>query len=174
MENRVDEEIRQYKLFKIQEAEVKLKKYKKKYEAIKEHVVIKFSKNLTSNILKIVIILLSVFFFSFSVLCFFPNAFISIIEINAKSFTSLEKSEFIEVANIFKYVFIVISLFLYLISYLLKVNNRKRNSIYSLAILLEEVMDFVENTRDDDKRKYEQFVELIAERNRPSNFQRNK
>lgn len=174
MENRVDEEIRQYKLFKIQEAEVKLKRYKKKYEDIKEHVVIKFSKNLTSNILKIVIILLSVFFFSLSVLCFFPNAFMGLSEIIVDSITSFEKYKFMKYANIFKYVFIVISLFLYFISYLLKVNNRKRNSIYSLAILLEEVMDFVENTRDDDKRKYEQFVELIAERNRPSNFQRNK
>ncbi len=50
------------------------------------------------------------------------------------------------------------------IGYLLKVNNKKRNSIYSLSELLEEVMDYMEKSSSEEKRKYEYFVDSLAEK----------
>lgn len=49
MEEKINEELRQYKLFKIQETESKLRRFKTVYENIKEHFVIKFSKNVSSK-----------------------------------------------------------------------------------------------------------------------------
>lgn len=157
MEN-IDEELRQYKLFKIQETVSKLKRFEKKYIEIKERLVIKVSKNISSNIIRFLLIIISILFFITGIILLFPEKIIESKEIN---FT-LDGKVIILYCAI---SLIVFSILFIIISYLLRLNNKKRNSIYSLAELLEEVMVYMRKSRDEDKVKYEQFVDLMAEKN---------
>lgn len=169
MEEKINEELRQYKLFKIQETESKLRKFKTVYEDIKEHFVIKFSKNASSNIFRIVLIIISTLFLILGLISFFPNQIIQFLESEGEVFSTTEKEDFILNFDVFKYTFLGLSIFFGFISYLLKLNNQKRNTIHSLSKLLEEVMDFMENSSNDEKRKYEHFVDSLAERERINN-----
>ena len=63
-----------------------------------------------------------------------------------------------------KYLAFGLSILFGFIGYLLKLNNRKRSNIYSLSKLLEEVMDYMETSSTDEKRKYEYFVDSLAEK----------
>uniref|UniRef100_UPI003A924A73 hypothetical protein n=1 Tax=Bizionia sp. TaxID=1954480 RepID=UPI003A924A73 len=169
MDNKIDEELRHYKLFKIQEAESKIKRFNNKYEEIKEHIAIKISKNVTSNIFRAVISILSILFLILGIISFFPEKLIEFMEADGANFTFTAKANLIDLARLLMYFFIAFFIILTFTSYLLRLNNRKRDNLYSLSKLLEEVIAYMENSRDDDKRKYEQFVDLMAERNRKKN-----
>ncbi len=79
MYQKIDEELRQYKLFKIQETENKLKKYNKVYNEIKQNkdniLMTKYiEKNLNSiNINKYLILLGSLYFFDYDYMKIFLN-----------------------------------------------------------------------------------------------------
>lgn len=169
MEEKINEELRQYKLFKIQETESKLRRFKETYKKIKEHFVVKISKNATSNAFRIITTILCFLLIVIGLACFFPDQIIRLAESEGEIFTNSDKTDLIEFFNFSKYIFLGLSILLGFISYLLKLNNRKRNSIYSLSKLLEEVMDYMENSSYDDKRKYEYFVDNLAEKERIKN-----
>jgi len=163
MEKRINEELRQYKLFKIQETESKLRRFQQTHSEIKESYTIKVSKNVTSNILRIVLALLAVIILILSIICFFSGNLIDFLESKGEFISIQEKENAIYELNIYKYFFISLTIILVFTGYLLRLNNRKRNSVYSLSILLEEVMEYMENSSNDDKRKYEYFVDSLAE-----------
>ena len=164
MEEKINEELRQFKLFKIQETESKLRRFKEVYKEIKEHIVIKFSKNATSNIFRIITTIICLLLIIIGFICFFPDQIIEQMEAEGNYFSNSDKNNMIDELNFFKYFALSLSLLFGLISYLLKLNNRKRNSIYSLSKLLEEVMGYMESSSYDEKRKYEYFVDSLAEK----------
>lgn len=169
MEKRIKEELRQYKLFKIQETESKLRKFQQTHSKIKESNTVKVSKNVTSNLFRVILVLLAIVFLFLSVVCFFPEDLIRLIESDGIYFSLQEKEEIIFQLTVYKYLFICISGFLLFTGYLLKLNNQKRNSIYSLSILLKEVMTYMENSSTENKRKYEYFVDSLAEEEKIKN-----
>lgn len=164
MEEKINEELRQYKLFKIQETESKLRKFKIVYNEIKEHFVVKFSKNASSNIFRIILLIISILFLIIGLVSFFPDQIIQFLESEGEMFSISEKEDFILSFSLLKYLFLGLSIFFGFINYLLKLNNRKRSTIHSLSSLLEEVIDYMENSSNDEKRKYEYFVDSIAEK----------
>jgi len=166
MDQKINEELRQYKLFKIQETESKLRRFRKTYSEIKQHIFIKFSKNITSNILQIPIILLFIICLTTGILLLFPNSIIDIMKSNEMSLTQADQEEFLITSRFLAYFLLGLSSLFAFISYLLKLNNRKRNNIFNLSKLLEEVMTYMENSSNDEKRKYEYFVDSIAEKER--------
>ena len=72
-----------------------------------------------------------------------------------------------------RFLFLAIAAIFYLLSYLLKLNNRKRNTIYSLSHLLEEMITYLEKSSDEEKRKYEQYVDFLAKKERSSSTKNN-
>jgi len=48
---KIEEEIRQYKLFRIQTVKAKIREYENIFNKIKENIVIKFTKNATSSLI---------------------------------------------------------------------------------------------------------------------------
>ena len=164
MEKIINEELRQFKLFKIQETESKLRRFQNTYSEIKEHLMVKISKNVTSNLFRVIFILLGVIALIITLICFFPEYLIEIFKSNGEYITMQQEREMIEECEIDKYIFLLFTFLLFFSSYLLKLNIKKRSSIYSLSKLLEEVMDYMENSAFEDKRKYEYFVDSIAEK----------
>ncbi len=163
MEKRINEELRQYKLFRIQEVESKLRRFKITYVEIKEHVAVRLSKNITSNIVRVILSLLAILFLSIGIMCFFPEKLIVLLKPGGLYLSVTEQKETILMSDFCKYLFISISFLLFFTSYLLRANIQKRNNVYSLSVLLKEVMDYMESSANGDKRKYEYFVDSLAE-----------
>jgi hypothetical protein len=162
MEKRINEELRQFKLFKIQETESKLRRFNQKYSEIKEHIVLKVSKNITSNLVRFVFRLLTLLFFLFAITLFFPEEIIEYIDPKNKKLSADEKMLF----NLLKYFSFCVASFFLFVGYLLKLSVKKRSSIYSLSLLLEEVISYMETSSTEDKRKYEYFIDSLAEQER--------
>ncbi|GGZ60850.1 hypothetical protein [Mesonia mobilis] len=168
MVNHIEEEVEQFKIAKIAETELKLEQFQNAYQEINENIAIKISKNATFNLFRVVFILLSLFLFALGVYCFFPGEFILLMEENGESFNSEEKNIIVLVFKALRYVFFSTAVVLYFVSYLLKLNNRKRNTIYSLSHLLEEMISFLDKSSKDEKIKYEQYLDYLAENRRSS------
>lgn len=161
-EQQINEELRQYKLFKIQETESKLRKFSKAYTEIKQLYLIKFSKNAGSFIVRLAINLAGIALLLITLTCFFPEQLISFLESEGETVSTLEKQEITQVLMTFKYITLSAAAVCFFISYLLRKNNQKRSTIYSLSKLLEEVMTYMETSSAEEKRRYEYFVDNLA------------
>lgn len=160
---KVEEEIRQYKLYKIQIVEAKIREYENSFNAIKENVVIKFTKNASSNLLRIIFLLVTISLFLIGVIFFFPEQIINLLEENGEYFSKQDKIDFTLIVPCLGYVLISISILFGFISSLLKKNIKKRNTINDLAKLINDVIDYMGDNVKEDKKKYEYFVDSVAE-----------
>lgn len=160
---RIEEEIRQYKLYKIQIVDAKRSEYEKTFNEIKQNIVIKFTKNASSNLLRFFLLLVTVSVLLVGVLFLFPEHIIKILEENGEYFSKQEKIDLELVLHYLGYVFISISILIGSISSLLKKNIKKRNTIYDLSKLISEVIDYMGDNVKEDKKKYEYFVDNLAE-----------
>ena len=160
---KVEEEIRQYKLFKIQTTENKIRDYEVLYAIIKENIVIKFTKNSFSNIIRLALILISIGLIILSIILIFPEFAISIMENNGKVLSQAGRNKMIEIFPYLGYFILGLGLLLSSISYLLKKNNHKRSIIYKLSNLLDEIIKYMKENVKEEKKKYEYFVDSIAE-----------
>lgn len=159
----MEEEIRQHKLYKIQITEAKIREYEHTFNTIKENNVIKFTKNASSSVLRIIFFVVAVGLFIIGIFFLFPEQMIKILEKNEAYFSVQEKRDFILTAPYLGYIFISISILFGFISSLLKKNIRKRNSIYDLSKLIKEVIDYMHENVKEDKKKYEYYVDSIAD-----------
>tara|TARA_R110002050_G_scaffold257788_1_gene396894 strand:+ start:5602 stop:6129 length:528 start_codon:yes stop_codon:yes gene_type:complete len=156
---RIEEEIRQYKLYKIQVVEAKVRGYKKAFHEIKENATIKFTKNASSNLLIIMFLLLAASILGLGVLFLFPEQTLGLWGENGGSLSMQVKFQ----DNFVGYILLAIALLLGFISSLLKKNIKKRNTIYNLSKLISDVIDTMDDHAKEDKRKYEYFVDSAAE-----------
>lgn len=62
------------------------------------------------------------------------------------------------------FIFLVLIVLLILTRYLLKVTNKKRNSLYQVSKLLKDVMAYMESSYTDEKKKYEYFIDSLFEK----------
>ena len=160
---KIEEEIRQYKLYKIQIIEQKIRGYQDVFDKIKESVVIKFTKNATSNIIWIVLTIIAIMLFLVGVILLFPGQVISYLEDNGDLLSEIKVDSIQVFMPFFGYFIITISLFFEIIAVLLRKNVRKRNTIFDLSLLLKDVINYMKENNKEEKKKYEYFVDSIAE-----------
>ncbi len=159
---KTEELLRQKKLYKIQVVEAKIREYRKVFSDIKEHGIIKFSKNTTLHILKLSVDVFIGLLILTGVFCLFPLE-ISVF-INPNTALSLENDpELISALSYMGYALFILSIPFMIISYLLKKNIQKRNTIYRLSKLVNEVIDYMEEDTKSEKQKYEYFIDTMAE-----------
>jgi hypothetical protein len=167
MENKgtkiIEEEIRQFKLYKIQLVEAKMREYGILFQEIKEHAAIKLTKNASSNFLRIILLTVTIAVFSAGFLLLFPDKMIEIFEGKGIYFSTQMKLDFKEAAPYLRYILFSISLLFGSISILLKKNIKKRNTIHDLSKLINEVINYMDDNVKEDKKKYEYFVDSAAE-----------
>ncbi len=160
---RINEDIRQYKLHKIQIVESKIKEYRDIFNTIKQTTVIKLTKNTSSNILRIIIILFMILLLVAGIWYLFPEQAIKMIEKSGEEISKQEKAELIKTMPYFGYGLISLLIPLGFTSWLLKKNIQKRNTIYNLSKLLNEVIGYMDNNVKEDKKKYEYFIDNLGE-----------
>jgi len=160
---KIEEEIRLYKLEKIQYVEDKIQEYNDVYHLIKENGLIKFTKNSTSNILRFILFLVTISLLIIGLFFVFPNQIISLIESNNDVINSTEKEDLKMILPFLGYILIGLSLILGFVSLLLKKNSVKRSVIYELSYLLDEVIGDMTKNLEDDKVKYAYFVDSIVD-----------
>ncbi len=136
---------------------------KKIYSLIKENIVIKFTKNTFSNILRVVLNIVSFVLIIVSFALIFPDVAISIIEKNGEVLSYSTRSTLIEIFPYIGYFILGLVVLFISISVLLKKNNRKRTIIYELTKLIDEVILYMKRNVEEEKKKYEYFVDSVAE-----------
>jgi hypothetical protein len=166
MSKTINEEIRLNKLERIHFAERKIEEYKELYTKITENLALKLVKNSTSFLLRVVLSLAILLFVVISIMYFFPNWLIEIMESEGDSFTYLERQEFILEAKYIRYIFLGIAFSIWMVSKLIKANNKKRNKIFQLSDLLLDMTEYMESSLADEKKKYEFFVDNVVEMDR--------
>lgn len=166
MEQQANEELKNYKLFRIQETEAKLKRFRRAYLETREHEIVKLSKNITSDIIRIPLLLLALACLIFGVFLFLLDLFIDIMPLSLTLFFDLDEKVFLVLLKVTSYFLIILSMLFGFICYLLNSINKKRNSLYNLSKLFEEVMSYMEKSSFDEKRKYEYFVDSMGEKER--------
>lgn len=159
MQQQINEELRQYKLARIQEGEIRNERFQAAYDQIRESVIIKVSKNASSNIFRIASGLISFFTFLIGISFIFPQSLNEFFNLSVWP----EYEGMLNEAKGVAYFFFIVSSVFFLIGYLLKVNNRERTQLYSVSILLEEVMEYLKTSTEEEKRKYEFFLDHFAE-----------
>ena len=151
----VEEKIKKYKLLKIETTESKIKQYEDTLSYINDSDVIKFTKNASLNVLRIVFRLITIVCILVGFYFFFPDLVIS--------WTLDGRNEAQEIIPYIGFMFIVLAIFFIFISSLLKKNIHKRKTIYELSKLIEEVIGYMGENLEEDKIKYQYFVESMAD-----------
>lgn len=162
-ENRIEEEIRQFKLYKIQHVEAKIREYNDTYNVIKENIVIRFTKNASSSILRLVLVLITLSLVLLGMMFLFPEVIIEILRGNGETFSDQDRMDLMVIGPYIGWFFMLIAFLFGIVAWLLKKNIKKRNTIYKLANLVEEVIEYMDENVKEDKKKYEYFVDSIAE-----------
>lgn len=160
---KIEEEIKQYKLYKIQTTESKIREYEDVYSLIKENIVIKFTKNSFSNIFRLLLTIISIGLILLSLTLIFPEIAISFIEKTGEILTQADRNDMIELFPYLGYFVLGLGFLFGIISSLLKKNNRKRTVIYELSKLIDEVIYYMNENVKEEKKKYEYFVDSVAE-----------
>jgi hypothetical protein len=166
MENnikKVEDEIRQYKLYKIQTTESKIREYEDIYSLIKENIIVKFTKNSFSNIFRLLLTIISIGLILLSFTLIFPEIAISLIGKTGEIMTQSDRNDMVETFPYYGYFILGLGFLFGIISVLLKKNNRKRTVIYELSKLTDEVIYYMNENVKEEKKKYEYFVDSIAE-----------
>lgn len=151
----IKEEIRQLKLYKIQVTEGKIRKYRKVYEDIRQNDTLPYSKNASSNLIRIMIGILSLGFFLLMLMSYFPYEIIQRLELDFSQFEKINQDDFVQALSVLKYIFLFMALLFYALGRLIKKNAIKRNSIYQLSKLVDEVIDDMDLLVSSEKRRYE-------------------
>lgn len=160
---RINEEIRQHRLYRIQITEAKIKKFSKAHEEIKEHLVIKFTKNATLNLIRLFLWVLFSLFAALSILFFFPDKLIEFIGETDIFLGSGGKEAYYFIAQILAYGFMFFAFVAFYVNVLMKKNIRNRNKLYRMNELLVEMIKYMKEVSTDEKRKYEFYVDNLQE-----------
>lgn len=159
----IEQEIRKYKLSKIEKTENRIAEYSEVYDLIKENSLVKITKNSTSHVLRFILFLIATILLVLGIFCLFPEQIIDLIEDGGEKLSSSEKKEFNLIYPIFGYILIGLSLILGFVSVLLKKNITKRNVIFELSNLVDEVISYMSENVEEEKKKYEYFVDSIVD-----------
>jgi len=157
----IEEDIRHYKLYKIQVIDHKIQEFLNVYEDIRETFISKFIKNTISYIFYFVFKIISILFFLVGIIFFFPNKLIEFLQQNGETFSKQEIIDFTESAIIFVFLFIGLSILTHLLAKFINLNVKKKNIIYKLSNLVEDTILYMNEKSKEDRIRYEEYVENI-------------
>ena len=147
--DQIDEKLKQQKKERIHEIGVKVNSYKKTYAGIREHVVIKYTKNTFYRFMSLI----------------FAVAGIIILLVGIVKKSNLEDSfSEIEGNDLYFYFVVLLSIGCFFLSYYLHYSVKKRNTVYLLSTLLSEVISYMENDVKREKERYEHLFDYEFER----------
>jgi len=153
--NEIDGALKNFKQFEINEEKAKIAEYKLAYEIIHENYPITVVKNVASKTTRILLILVTVLFFALTIFAFVPNGIQNFFkDIDAEQLPNL-------LSVLLGFSFLLITIFAYCLRISMKKNHQRRNVIYELSCLLEEVVEHAEYSVDDKTRRYEMYVENL-------------
>lgn len=160
--NKIEEEIRQYKLYKIQIIENKIKEYDHVFNTIKENILSRYTKNLTSILLILFFWIMSGLLLLTGVSFLFPEQIAKLI-MDSGSVYPADVKELIVVLPFFGYSSLLLSFLFGGMAWLLRKNMLKKNTIFKLSKLVKDVIGYMDVNLEEDKKKYEYFVDSMAD-----------
>lgn len=169
----IEEEIRQYKLYKIQTTEQKIKEYEAEYNRIKQHLVIWYTKTISSSVLIWLFNLIGIVLFLIGVSFLFPEQLLTFTEVNEEQISETERNELMLTFPYMGYFIISLSVIFWMISFFIRRNSDKRKTIYKLEMLLTEIIGDMQRNNTEEKKKYEYFVDSVAEIEMKKNLKNN-
>lgn len=160
--NKIKEEIRNYKLYKIQITDQKIREFENTFKKIEEKSIFRSIKDFSLNSFRIILLLLSILTVSFSLIFFFPELIVTIIEKSTKSsLTQDSKTILLLNHNVFSYIFFSTSMVLFILTYTVNKNIKNRNYTFKLHQLTSDIISHLKDISKDEKTKYEAYVENI-------------
>lgn len=160
--NKIKEEIRNYKLYKIQITDQKIREFENTFKKIEEKSIFRSIKDFSLNSFRIILLLLSILTVSFSLIFFFPELIVTIIEKSTKSsLTQDSKTILLLNHNVFSYIFFSTSMVLFILTYTVNKNIKNRNYTFKLHQLTSDIINHLKDISKDEKTKYEAYVENI-------------
>ncbi|WGH74112.1 hypothetical protein P8625_08250 [Tenacibaculum tangerinum] len=103
-------------------------------------------------------LLLSILTASFSLIFFFPELIISIVEKSTKSSLAQDSQTVLLLNhNIFSYIFFSTSIILFILAYTINKNIKNRNYTFKLHQLTSEILNHLKDISKDEKTKYEAY-----------------
>lgn len=159
----VEEEIRQYKLYKIQATEQKIREYEGEYNRIKQHLVVWYTKNISSSLLVWIFSLIATALSLLGISFLFPEQWITFMQNNGEFIFEAEKNDIRLPFPYTGYVVISIATIFSVIVFFIKRNSDKRKTIYKMEKLLTEIISDMRANTSEEKKKYEYFVDSMAE-----------
>ncbi|WP_417610745.1 hypothetical protein [Owenweeksia hongkongensis] len=158
MEQQLNETLRQQKLLKIQITEDKLRKFTTTYHSIKEHLIIKLTKDVSSFFIRLVLRIAIFAFIILTLASFLPEFTIELIGSNV-----VNSNDLYDLLYLGRIVFPFLALISIIITSLIKANRRRRTSLYAVSQLLTEIMDYLSESSEEEKRRYAHFVDNLAD-----------
>lgn len=138
------QEIRKEKLQRIEETEKKITDYKGVYNVIKEGFISKLTKNSAIGVFKLIIYILA--------LLFIVDAFYALVADMNDLNAPMGRGYFFFVGLFMAGLFIIIGK-------ALKSNIEKRNVIFKLSKLMEDVITYMDGSLKNEKERYEHFID---------------
>ncbi len=169
----IEEEIRQYKLYKIQTTEQKIKEYEAEYNRIKQHLIIWYTKNVSSSVLIWLFNLIGIVLFLIGVSFLFPEQWLTFLQDKGKIISEAEQNELMLTFPYMGYFVISLSAIFWVIVFFIRRNSDKRKTIYKLEMLLTEIIGDMQHNNTEEKKKYEYFVDSVAEIEMKKNLKNN-
>lgn len=163
---KIEEDIRQHKLYTIQVVEQQIREYQKAFDSIKEKDVVKLTKNATSVVLRVLLTVLTVVFVLAGLLFLFPELVTHFMEEPGEVLTIQEKNGIVQTTAIIGIVLIVSGSSMGFLSIMLKKYIRKRKRLHDLSKLMKSVIGYMNENVKEEKKQYESFVNGIAQMNR--------
>lgn len=163
---KIEEDIRQHKLYNIQVVEQQIREYQKAFDSIKEKDVVKLTKNATSVVMRVLLTILTVVFVLAGLFFLFPDLIIHFLEESGEFLTVQEKNNIVQTTSIIGMLLIVSGSSMGFLSIMLKKYKRKRNTLYDLSKLMKSVIGYMNENVKEEKKQYESFVDGIAHMNR--------
>ncbi len=157
--SRTDREIRHDKLKKIEETEQRLLEYKFVQSEIEENTTSRFFKNSTVFVLRTIIWVLFAICLMNAFFGFFPEVYIDFMESGGDLLSNLEKQEARNNVMLKGVFALIIALILLLANVLLKRNKQKSQTVAELSKLVADVVNYMESSLKEEKKRYEHFVD---------------
>lgn len=159
----IEEEIRQYKLYKIQTTDRKIKEYEDEYNRIKQHLIIWYTKNISSRVLILLFNLVAIVLLLVGISFLFPKQWLTFMQDNGEIISEAEQNELMLTFPYTGYFVISLSAIFWVIVFFIRRNSDKRKTIYKMEKLLTEIIGDMRINNTEEKKKYEYFVDSVAE-----------
>ena len=158
----IKEEIRELNLYRIQVFEEKTSEYRQKHKSIKKNASDRVSGIYSAMFMRLILGILCLGFIILSVIAFLPHELILFIRKYPLKINQISYDELYQAIEMAKYAFLFIALIFYRMGRLIKKNLQKKDTIYKLSKLNDELISFMDTEADREKTRNEFFREASS------------